>query len=713
MTPEQTDILQLTTDGLSVDFVCIKRNKRLQEAKKNWCTNELCNGTYNTTANITLNQQPIIEGQTEAFFFENTEYQVLINGTQLTNAKLLLNNHLYDNITFANKYAFGTLNFYNQVGYTDITIEATTKEQTITIKLQTEVLSYKLNYKRDIQVLIKDIEQEYALLSLDYNKDTFNFFRTHPGIPNELIWWQLLLEIHKKLIEYAWKIVKRPRLKLNTTTTFTTAERLKTITPEIENEFLIHQSNPEYNYRTTTLTHSFNTPENQFLKHILIDILKKFNKIKVHALEVIGNNTPDERIEFIEKNLNKLCRNPFFRTIGTFKGFKQENFVLQKDTYYRNIFVCYKQLKSDYILQQGIHQIELKDISQLYEIWCFLKVKNITEECIGEGVTTRTKGTPISEQFVKQLIYGQPSEVQFIRTNNDKGNVRLATLTYNAMVKETKTFTTEQRPDITLRLDTQKNNGLMYTFLFDAKYRVEMNQQGIDVPPNEAINQMHRYRDAIYFEDKTTKQIAKEIIGGFILFPGNINQQQYNNYIYHTSINKIGIGAFPLKPNNKQDEELLKKQIKQWIKGDINLKKTTIPQHGLTYINDEELYVIIYHIDKSVNPKSQDIINGTATQFISGYTTTPTTDFKKLNRIAIEDGHRINGYYEITNIQITELGNQNKPIRIKYGLGEYHLLTIPKIYGINQLASKGVQMTIKEFEKLPSLTTLSPATDDE
>lgn len=40
------------------------------------------------------------------------------------------------------------------------------------------------------------------------------------------------------------------------------------------------------------------------------------------------------------------------------------------------------------------------------------------------------------------------------------------------------------------------------TYLFDAKYRIGgKDRNGVDVPPDDAINQMHRYRDAIYYKN--------------------------------------------------------------------------------------------------------------------------------------------------------------------------------------------------------------------
>ena len=105
------------------------------------------------------------------------------------------------------------------------------------------------------------------------------------------------------------------------------------------------------------------------------------------------------------------------------------------------------------------------------------------------------------------------------------------------------------------------------TYLYDAKYRVindkkldkdfeeqdiaEMsNFPGGDYPPTDAINQMHRYRDAIYYSKEHEPYRSKEIIGGYILFPGRGNDEYIKRRYYSASIESVNIGAFPLLPNS-------------------------------------------------------------------------------------------------------------------------------------------------------------------
>lgn len=60
---------------------------------------------------------------------------------------------------------------------------------------------------------------------------------------------------------------------------------------------------------------------------------------------------------------------------------------------------------------------------------------------------------------------------------------------------DNRTWLANHRPDIVLRVTLE--NGEAFFILFDAKYRIDTTQfGGKDAVPEDAINQMHRYRDA-------------------------------------------------------------------------------------------------------------------------------------------------------------------------------------------------------------------------
>ena len=87
-------------------------------------------------------------------------------------------------------------------------------------------------------------------------------------------------------------------------------------------------------------------------------------------------------------------------------------------------------------------------------------------------------------------------------------------------------------------------------WIFDAKYRIADNSNGTDSDkaPDEAINQMHRYRDAlIYINQANDGELEKSrpILGAFVLYPGWFDEADTSNP-YQDAIEAVGIGGFPL-----------------------------------------------------------------------------------------------------------------------------------------------------------------------
>ena len=65
---------------------------------------------------------------------------------------------------------------------------------------------------------------------------------------------------------------------------------------------------------------------------------------------------------------------------------------------------------------------------------------------------------------------------------------------------------------------------------------------------------MHRYRDAIYYGNRQDAEGMrypqnKEVIGGYILFPGRVSEvDKLENKYFLRSIKSVNIGAYPLLP---------------------------------------------------------------------------------------------------------------------------------------------------------------------
>ena len=234
-----------------------------------------------------------------------------------------------------------------------------------------------------------------------------------------------------------------------------------------------------------------------------------------------------EQLWGYKNKLKKLGNHQFFKLVGRFEGLKQESLVLQNRTGYVQIYKSWIKLKRGIDLYNGVANIGTLQIWEIYELWCFVKMKRLVREVMGckdEDVDEdkETMLNPFTSSKVEHIV-----KFWYPDTNKTGDYVTLHYQhTYNRHKDEMHTATTEQRPDIVLNIEKVREN-ITLTYLYDAKYRVAddndvNNDKGTlaDYPMPDAINQMHRYRDAIYYGSNYQEHIAKEIIGGYILFPG-------------------------------------------------------------------------------------------------------------------------------------------------------------------------------------------------
>ena len=122
---------------------------------------------------ITMN-----DANAEAIFFEQTDYSVWVDFKKKV-AKAWFDSPRKDvNERFSwkgNKQLLaGFLNYGNEIGRADMPIVYTLDGVQKRFVFSYDVISAKLDYHNDWKAIIKDIEAEYRMLSLDYLKRTYH-----------------------------------------------------------------------------------------------------------------------------------------------------------------------------------------------------------------------------------------------------------------------------------------------------------------------------------------------------------------------------------------------------------------------------------------------------------------------------------------------------------------------------------------------------------
>lgn len=576
-----------------------------------------------------------------ATFFDNADYPIWIEFKDYVKdaqfGSILQNDN--DRFSFRRHILAGFINYKNEIGRSEIQIIYKVDKETRTFRFGFEVLSTKLDYHEHWRAIVEDIEREYRMLSLDYMRRTFHGFSPDQnGEHPDIVWWSVFEGEQQKFIKACKSIIDRPRHRLHGEEVYLRADKLIQTPHYIENKLAEHRKEPAYLYRVEQHILSNDTQENRFLKFALHQISKRYEDLRqrIEAVKT-ASDTMKAAIHATSESLKRLQHHPFFRTIGRFKGINQESMVLQKATGYSQVYRTWNLLRRAYSLNDGLYRLQTKDIATLYEIWCFIEVSHIVKDQLrlqDEDVEHRNR-LEMNGVFSWELGKGEHSRILF-----RKDGVELAELVYNPKnadkennnvgMKDLVVPTVPQKPDIVLQLTKNDlQQGMKMTYLFDAKYRIDGKDKGVDVPPEDAINQMHRYRDAIYYKDYDANALKKEVIGGYILFPGDGEPNDVAVSKFYKTIKEVNIGAFPLRPKDVENRKLLEKFIDELIhtKSSETIAHV-IPQKG-AYV--EVGNRVLIGLVKEDNRLFQAFMDGTATLYYSGKQF-PTT-------IALQDLH--------------------------------------------------------------------------
>ena len=528
----------------------------------------------------------------------------------------------------------GSIDFLNSPGKFCFAFEYRDENNhVVSEQIEMYVASPKLDTKNDLQQIITLINQEYENYIFDYLTLTFSSFTLIRAERNNNIIW---LSIFKNVVDEYFRSVRfvmsRPNNKPVRKIYHARPERIRRWSPQQEERYRDLDKDAEMHFfRYEQTENTINTRENRFVKYSLHVLGKKFREVFREVSSLYKDMDKEERNALA--GYNKLFRqmetSVFFSKVGEFEGFRQESAILQQRSGYSQIYKTWLMLKSSLELVDGKTDIGMKKIWELYEIWCFLVMKRLITKVLGLSLNDTEHIHENKSEILNTILKSEMSHsVEFINpTNGDV--VRLEYQhTYNRSSKEFKTTTTEQRPDIVVTIT--KPDGFVLTYLYDAKYRVQDDKndgeldEGADIdladyPLPDAINQMHRYRDAIYYAMKEDERPrGKEIIGGYILFPGRTEGNTMENRYFYKSIKQVNIGAFPLLPADEEHQDdvvlcnLLEKHLKEILLDNSAYEqiKNSIPQKGLRYQEGSNGNGVALVMMENYEGKKRNFING-------------------------------------------------------------------------------------------------------
>lgn len=507
-------------------------------------------------------------------FYEYENYEIVIESKGDYDIEFFHENKLIREsvsyLTKGKRILSGVINFYSDIGLTDIIIKVNGKEY---VTLRIEVFPKKLDYKKDYYEILLDVNEEVHNLAFEFLKRTYlNVGYTSKEGNSLAEYYSILKTIFNKLTTSINIIISKPHHLLQKEADIVPYHKVKKVTNETIKWLSKNSSNlARVNDRVVPIkalqvkkSVTLDTHENRFLKYLILSIISKLKEIKrkYYKLDRKKDNALIGNFDNMIGILNGYINNSFLRQIGEYKPKQSLSLVIQMGAGYKDAYKCYLILKKGLTLYGDVFKLSMKDLALLYEYWCFIKINNILRKKYkmikNDMIKISTSGIFVT------LEKGKRSEVTYRNPENGEEFI----ISYN---KSMGSQTVSQRPDNIFSIEKEGNSKIRYNYIFDAKYRLNYAKEGTYYkkvygkpgPEESDINTMHRYRDAIIFNNKKDSEYERDIFGAFVLFPYK-NEEEYREHDFYKSIDTVNIGGIPLLPSSSTIlEEFLDELIEE------------------------------------------------------------------------------------------------------------------------------------------------------
>lgn len=458
----------------------------------------------------------------------------------------------------------GILRFTNEIGLTELELQLYGE---MLVCIQLEIFPSKLDYKCDYLLILNDVNAQISNLAFDFLRKTFHFSGLKETKHQSLTeFFVILRQLFTQMLEEVGRIQAAPHTKLQSEYMKVEAARIRRADKGnaayvAKHPHLLQQASSNgiisihgKRYNPSHLLEqrrrvSFDTPENRFIRWVFLRMEHKLKQIRANLLNM--QRTCDEhlfrRLDQMHNQIRRVLQYDFLQ-VGEIKQISL-SLVLQMAPGYREVYRYYLMLMKGLSIQTDLFRLSVKDLAQLYEYWCFLKIHHLLSEkyeLIQQDIIKVNRGglfVTLDRSRKAKVIYRNPR------------NGEEFTLYYNALPAGEVSKTLSQRPDTVLTLK-KNESATEYKYIFDAKYRLNPAYEGTPYwskykqpgPEEEDINTMHRYRDAIVYEDLANQTYERSMFGAYVLFP-YANEEKFQHHRFYKSIELINIGALPFLPN--------------------------------------------------------------------------------------------------------------------------------------------------------------------
>lgn len=557
-------LLELSCDGFSLTFTGNSENKKAIDLDINKSTlAELIVDSetdYKITIKTISSDGQLVKNSGRVMkpcFYENGSYQVILETKGEDNYELF---HMGVNLTKGFQKIggiyLGVIDFSSDIGLSNFIISKNGKN---IVSFDIEVFPSKIDYRKDYKEIMREVNEEIYSLAFGLIGNTYfktKLIDTNNQTSAEFI--NILKIIFNDLEKAINRVIANPKHNVETVEVLRKAEKAKSPSRNTISYIRSHPNaivkrkngfirGKDSNYIATMVVDkrkvtTVDIYENRFVKYMITKIIRR--------LKVIENNFNSTReiskgkseyINFLRNKRNVLEKHIKynFNNISDITGKKTMSLVFQMAPGYKEIYKKYIMLSKGLALGDGIYQMTPKKLYTLYEIWCYMKIHSILSDL---GYKVLEYGILKYKDNGLYLNLNQDSEAKMIYSS-DKNRVELWYQKYYSSP------TTNQNPDTVLCIKNLKNEDDNRIYIFDAKYRINVDKNGVIGPVEDDINVMHRYRDAIVSKLSNNIQFKYDTFGAYVMFPYG-DEEKFKNHNFYKSIEEVNIGAFPMLPGS-------------------------------------------------------------------------------------------------------------------------------------------------------------------
>ncbi|MDQ7041528.1 MAG: DUF2357 domain-containing protein [Rhodothermus sp.] len=420
------------------------------------------------------------------------------------------------------------------------------------LRLELELFPTRLAYRSDYEAMLADLEVWTLEPALRFGSGIRQHGRTRAGLPDQTPGWIARLTAVIDTLEVAFQhILQRP---------------LTDIQPQRGWQPLEAVRHPDAMLRRAVQTGSGQGPEVRLAG-------RRIRRLHRALRPVVTTDTPEQQwlawqlahtLRQVQRLIERLSRPDAFaqarrkalvRLAARLEALLQRlppathqplppppTQRLLRAEGYRQAYRLFRLLRQRLSLPDGFLSFEVGQVHTLYEFWCYLTLVRLLSQATGRSFPLHRLFTLSDDGLQLRPIRGRRLDFPL----PDGSRIRLI---YNPRWGA-RSLLVPQQPDLLLSLFRPGQPPVHY--VLDAKYRLDtspgyVRRYGVPGPPMEALNDLHRYRDALssYFTRRDSGTVAQALA----LYPYRDGEAGcFAESRLARALSEDGVGALPLLP---------------------------------------------------------------------------------------------------------------------------------------------------------------------